>query len=182
MRIFDVARLAMFGVAEVGAGLLVLLAQAGPDPISGGAGWVGAGLLGAVMAWLLLVHLPNKDKQLKEFIDSRDKDKQAAREAFEKEQRESRSAFALAIREQQAAFALAVNDQQKLFGEEQKQLRVYHGQEMKEMRQMVLTISQHFRDAVHDIKGAGQVVVSRADVAVKEAKQLVEQARERSHE
>lgn len=34
------------------------------DPISGGAGWVGAGLLGLVLGWLLLVHLPAKDKQL----------------------------------------------------------------------------------------------------------------------
>lgn len=37
------------------------------DPISGGAGWIGAGLLGLVLGWLLLVHLPAKDK--------RDKDK-----------------------------------------------------------------------------------------------------------
>jgi len=40
------------------------------DPISGGAGWIGAGLLGAVLCWLLLVHLPAKDKQIRELIDS----------------------------------------------------------------------------------------------------------------
>lgn len=51
--------------------LYLILAQA--DPISGGGGWVGAGLLGAVLAWLLLVHLPSKDKQLREFIESKDK-------------------------------------------------------------------------------------------------------------
>ncbi len=54
--------------------LLALLAD---DPISstlgGGAGWVGAGLLGGVLAWLLFIHLPGKDKQLKDFIDSKDK-------------------------------------------------------------------------------------------------------------
>jgi gas vesicle protein len=42
--------------------LLPLLADA--DPISGGAGWVGAGLLGMVLGWLLIIHLPAKDKQL----------------------------------------------------------------------------------------------------------------------
>lgn len=48
-----------------------LLAQMA-DPISGGAGWIGAGLLGVVLAWLLLLHLPAKDKQLKEMIEGRD--------------------------------------------------------------------------------------------------------------
>lgn len=47
----------------------LLLAQA-TDPISGGAGWVGAGLLGAVLSWLLLKHLPEKDRQQKDLIDS----------------------------------------------------------------------------------------------------------------
>jgi hypothetical protein len=38
--------------------LVLFVAQT--DPISGGAGWVGAGLLGAVMAWLLLKYLPDQ--------------------------------------------------------------------------------------------------------------------------
>ena len=40
------------------------------DPISGGAGWVGAGLLGAVLAWLTLKHLPAKDAQLERIISN----------------------------------------------------------------------------------------------------------------
>lgn len=44
-----------------------LVAQAS-DPISGGAGWVGTGLLGSVLGWLLLKYLPDKDKQLKEMM------------------------------------------------------------------------------------------------------------------
>lgn len=52
--------------------MLVLLAQATGDPISGGAGWVGAGLLGLVLGWLLLIHLPAKDKQIAGLIESRD--------------------------------------------------------------------------------------------------------------
>ena len=45
-----------------------LLAQ-NIDPISGGAGWVGAGLLGLVLGWLLLKHLPEKDRQIRDLID-----------------------------------------------------------------------------------------------------------------
>lgn len=44
---------------------LMLLAQ-GVDPLSGGAGWVGAGLLGAVLAWLLLKYLPDERKYSQE--------------------------------------------------------------------------------------------------------------------
>lgn len=47
----------------------LLLAQVAPDPISGGAGWVGAGLLGLVLSWLLLMHLPKKDAQISELIN-----------------------------------------------------------------------------------------------------------------
>lgn len=50
---------------------LFLLADA-TDVLSGGGGWAGAGLLGLVLAWLLLKHLPDKDRQLKELIDSKD--------------------------------------------------------------------------------------------------------------
>lgn len=40
---------------------LLMLAQA--DPLSGGAGWAGAGLLGLVLLWLLLRHLPEQDRK-----------------------------------------------------------------------------------------------------------------------
>lgn len=52
--------------------LLFLLAQSSLDPLAGASGWVGTGLLGAVLSWLLFVHLPAKDKQLKELVDSQD--------------------------------------------------------------------------------------------------------------
>lgn len=38
----------------------------------GGSGWAGAGLLGLVLLWLLMWHLPAKDKQLKELIERHD--------------------------------------------------------------------------------------------------------------
>lgn len=53
--------------------LFILLAQTATDPFSGGAGWVGTGLLGSVLGWLLFVHLPGKDKQILGLIESRDK-------------------------------------------------------------------------------------------------------------
>lgn len=50
------------------APLAVLLAEG--DPLSGSpggwSGWAGAGLLGLVLCWLLLKHLPDKDKQIEE--------------------------------------------------------------------------------------------------------------------
>jgi hypothetical protein len=53
---------------------LIVIAQAAtpPDIISGGAGWVGAGLLGSVLGWLLFINIPAKDKQIAGMIESRD--------------------------------------------------------------------------------------------------------------
>lgn len=51
--------------------LQTLFAQT-TDPLGGTAGWVGTGLLGAVLSWLLLVRLPANDKQIKDLMDSRD--------------------------------------------------------------------------------------------------------------
>lgn len=65
----------MFLVLQSGRGVsmnIVLFAQAQVDPISGGAGWIGAGLLGAVLSWLLLKHLPDKDKLIRELIADKD--------------------------------------------------------------------------------------------------------------
>ena len=42
------------------------------NALSGASGWTGAGLLGLVLAWLLFVHLPAKDKLLKEYISAKD--------------------------------------------------------------------------------------------------------------
>ncbi len=62
--------------------LVILLAQV--DPVSGGAGWVGAGLLGLVLSWLLLKHLPDVDKKfdklLETFREEREADRKARRE------------------------------------------------------------------------------------------------------
>lgn len=64
--------------------MLAVFAQAvATDPISGGAGWVGAGLLGLLLGWLLMVHLPAKDKILKEFMEAKDAHVKHMGERFE---------------------------------------------------------------------------------------------------
>lgn len=66
-----------------------MLADSSLDPLSGGSGWVGAGLLGMVLAWLCLKHLPAKDDQLKikddqleRILNLKDKQIADARDAF----------------------------------------------------------------------------------------------------
>ncbi len=51
---------------------LAILALEGQTALGGDAGWVGAGLLGAVLAWLLLKHLPAKDAQIQTFMSMKD--------------------------------------------------------------------------------------------------------------
>ena len=46
--------------------MLDLFAQSAPtiaDGLAGSSGWFGAGLLGLILSWLLLVHLPRQDKR-----------------------------------------------------------------------------------------------------------------------
>jgi len=62
---------------------MYLFAQMVADPISGGAGWVGAGLLGLLLGWLLIIHLPAKDKILKDFMEAKDIHVQKMTEKFE---------------------------------------------------------------------------------------------------
>lgn len=74
------------------------------DPISGGAGWVGAGLLGSVLVWIFFFHLPAKDKQLKDLIDSCDKHTKEITETLTGELKESR----LEVREARQKFDSAL--------------------------------------------------------------------------
>lgn len=62
------------------SGLYYLAQTGGAESLSGGAGWVGAGLLGAVLTWLLFIHLPAKDRLMKELINDKDGQLQAVLE------------------------------------------------------------------------------------------------------
>lgn len=52
---------------------MLLLAQQVANALAGEAGWAGVGVLGLVLSWLMLKHLPAKDKQINEFIEAKDK-------------------------------------------------------------------------------------------------------------
>jgi hypothetical protein len=69
---------AMLGVCVPVAA--VYAQSTGVEGLAGSAGWAGAGLLGLVLFWLLLKHLPEKDKQITELIVRNDQrlDSQAA--------------------------------------------------------------------------------------------------------
>lgn len=68
-----VGALGVTGFVGLGNILISFLAAQGataPSEIVGTTGWVGAGLLGLVLAWLLGIHLPAKDKQIRELLDT----------------------------------------------------------------------------------------------------------------
>ena len=80
------------------AGLTTVIFAQTTDSLSGGAGWIGAGLLGAVLSWLMLKHLPDKDKQVYEFIRRQDEHTIAMASKFAEALREQRIDFKDALR------------------------------------------------------------------------------------
>lgn len=94
--------------------LIAQLAQTAPD-ISQSAPWVTNGLLGAVLSWLLFVHLPSKDSQLKDLLDSHSEDRREWGDrlmqilAESKEQSQAhREALSNALREQTRELQAAI--------------------------------------------------------------------------
>lgn len=79
----------------------MLLAE-GLDSLSGGSGWVGAGLLGLVLSWLLLKHLPDKDAQITALQSVKDKQLDAQRAEFAQNQTSALLAYQKDIAEQRS--------------------------------------------------------------------------------
>lgn len=80
------------------------------ENLSGASGWAGAGLLGLVLAWLLLVHLPNKDKRETALIEAKDKAVAELVKAFKEETSALRSTFKDEAREQRQAFESVIDE------------------------------------------------------------------------
>lgn len=72
------------------------------DQIAGNSGWAGAGLLGAVLAWLLLWHLPAKDKQLAEKDAAHNAHVERLTALHATEMEKALATFAMEAREQRA--------------------------------------------------------------------------------
>lgn len=85
----------------------LLLAQV--DALSGGAGWAGAGILGLVLAWLLLRHLPAKDAQLKELLATHQAAMNAKDQAHEMAVKEIVAVFVANEKERRAEFKDSLN-------------------------------------------------------------------------
>lgn len=65
------------------------------NALAGSGGWAGAGLLGLVLGWLLLRHLPAKDVQLEKLVKDKDVAAEKLIDTFLREVKESHSDLAL---------------------------------------------------------------------------------------
>jgi single-stranded DNA-specific DHH superfamily exonuclease len=64
----------VLGASIVGTVLLIVAQASAPgDILSGAPAWTGTGLLGAILAWLFFRHLPAKDKQISDLVETRDR-------------------------------------------------------------------------------------------------------------
>lgn len=80
--------------------MLCFLAQTLPSSggdLGGYSGWAGAGLLGLVLSWLLFKHLPDKDRQIKDLISSKDEHIERMVIGFTNEIRDTRREYAASI-------------------------------------------------------------------------------------
>lgn len=87
--------------------LLLLAEVVSADPtgaLTGAGGWAGAGLLGLVLSWLLLKHLPDRDKQVKETQDANAAQVKSIVDQFSASLKEQRLEFADALKTQQASY------------------------------------------------------------------------------
>ena len=92
-----------FGMSACSITALCVFGQIA-DPLSGGSGWIGAGLLGAVLSWLLFVHLPAKDKQ----ADAKDEKIRAIIHEHTETEKDQRHVHSALEREQRADFAKTI--------------------------------------------------------------------------
>jgi len=138
--------------------LFALFAQtvAAPvDPISGGAGWVGAGLLGLVLAWLLLKHIPSQAEQTRELVKAKDDQTRELILAKDEAVRDAIKSFAaqLAIiqADGKAALAQVVAHCEREFSQVSEVIRAGQVQ----ITNMLAEFQRVFRPALYDDQGGG---------------------------
>lgn len=90
--------------------MLVMFAQAAADALAGGSGWAGAGLLGMVLAWLLLRHLPAKDAQIERMIEDQRAQIERSEDLARQERAEKRAEFEGVLKAERDAFTAALKD------------------------------------------------------------------------
>ncbi len=88
--------------------LSALLGQDGTPVLGPGAGWAGASILGGVLGWLMFVHIPSKDKMLKEMLEAKDAILASQLALFLDAQREGRRDFVVALANVVEAFKAEV--------------------------------------------------------------------------
>lgn len=104
----------------------MLFAQSPNDPLSGGAGWIGAGLLGLVLCWLMLKHLPDKDKLVKEIVDGHNARVDAMISRQEASMDRQRDAFKHSLEEVLKHCVDEADETRKAFVEELKRAQLLH--------------------------------------------------------
>lgn len=71
---------------DVVASIAIALLATDADPISAiGPGYIGTGLLGAVLSWVLFINIPNNRKEYRELMDVKDKQIQNQMDARDKQ-------------------------------------------------------------------------------------------------
>ncbi len=75
----------------------MMFAEIAAESLSGGGGWAGAGLLGLVLAWLLLKHLPAKDEQMGSLLTKKDAQIAALMEKHDQQSAAKQASFDAAL-------------------------------------------------------------------------------------
>lgn len=135
------------GLERIAVSFLTAQGAAAPSEIVGTTGWVGAGLLGLVLAWLLGIHLPAKDKQIKEIIDGKDLMVKAITEIKDSQIREmlAQGKSTLEAKDKSYETLLLMKDKQLEAKDAQMELqRKEHGLTIK-------LVSDEYRSTIKDI-------------------------------
>ena len=77
---------------------MTVFGQVEPNSLSGASGWAGAGILGLVLAWLLLKRLPDNDSQFERMVNKKDEAMTVLVGKHIEDMRESREEFRAALK------------------------------------------------------------------------------------